>query len=78
MCIFKGSLLAAPPHPLREIKIYVELLSYQQNDVEIVEEWRGSTLNYIGSSYCPMYFNSYKFTCNINASIHLIISSLSL
>ena len=32
----------------------------------------------MGGSFLPIYFNSYKWTCNLNATVHAVTSSLSL
>lgn len=41
-------------------------------------DWEGHTFGSAGGSFLPIYFNSYKCTCNLNATIHAIASSLSL
>lgn len=79
MCLFKGTLaLDEQGNFNREIKLYVELISYQQSEAEIVTDWEGHTFGSIGGSFLPIYFNSYKCTGNLNASIHAITTSLSL
>ncbi len=40
MCLFKGSLLMDENGEFnREIKVYIELLSYQQVQADIVTDW---------------------------------------
>ena len=79
MCLFKGTLsLDEHGRVNRELKIYIELITHQQNEAEIVTDWEGHTFGIVGGSFLPVYFNSYKCTCNLNCTLHAVTSTLSL
>jgi hypothetical protein len=39
MCLFKGVLEMSKAGPNEEIRLFCELLSFQQSEIEVIAEW---------------------------------------